>query len=485
MSGHRARRLLRNASCTILAAFFLVQRPDRGDAAFNDLTGSGIDESMRQTVPTQPAVPPPPPTFPEEPFSQELQLPIQEGPVATATTPGTASASQGLPSLHGAPGYFPFMQPFGGAQHPAAPLPPLQHQPSPAPPAAGSGPGLAYGSPPFALGIPNRPAVGVPGLGAVGGVGGVGGWHPVTSRQSRNALAAGLAVHTPEAGDVTTAAPVSDTSSPVGFFSSASGVYKVPRFPSSVHSVSEPSEDAIRNCVLRVPASKMTNGFSDTLKSGGVNIMGNASAQLLRIVATSSPRYTSKLSAPVVLFQRAMGTRVSYEIKVAVPRGCVLLPTDPNLVGFVRRDGSYVVEAAVRLLPDILADYTSSVAAVPADIVAFAAALPPDSNFQPAGHCVFVAHFTTGPENIRLSASYTQVRVEGDTALGTETLQLEIPLMCLPQSLHRTAMWATKLHNGTAVIVAFSPPPKPEPEWFVVRTSGDEAALQRLVGMRP
>ncbi|CDJ28405.1 uncharacterized protein EMH_0001190 [Eimeria mitis] len=448
MSGHCARGL-RNASCAILAAFFLVQRPDGGDAAFNDLTGSMVDDPLRQTAPPQAAAPLPPPTFPQESYGQDVQRTPKEAEGGAATASPPATVSQGLPSRPGPLGYFsPPVQPFAGAPNPAITLPPLQPHPSSV--AAAAGPGFASGFPSFSVGIPSR-----------------------------------LTVHTPEAGDVTTAPPVSDTSVPVGFYSSANGVYKVPRFPSSVNSVSEPSEEAIRSCILRVPASKMTNGFSDTLKSGGVNIMGNASAQLLRIIATSSPRYTSKLSAPVVLFQRAMGTRISYEMKVAVPRGCVLLPSDPSLVGFIRRDGNYVVEAAVRLLPDILAEYTSSVAAVPADLVAFAAALPPDSNFQPAGHCVFVAHFTTTPENIRLAASYTQVRVEGDTAMGTETLQLEIPLMCLPQSLHRTAMWATKLHNGTAVIVAFSPPPKPEPEWFVVRTSGDEAALQRLVGVRP
>lgn len=278
---------------------------------------------------------------------------------------------------------------------------------------------------------------------------------------------------------------MTDTSVPVGFYSSSTGVYKVPRFPSSVYSVSEPSEDAIKHCTLRVSASKMTNGFSDNLKSGGVNIMGNASNQLLRIVATSSPRYNSKLGAPWVLLQRAMGTRVSYEMKMAVPRGCVLLAHDPNLVGLVRREGNYVVEVSIRLAPDTLAEYTSSVAAVPADIVAFAASLPPDSNFQPVAHCVFVAHFSTQPDDIRLQASYTQVRVEGNTALGTETLQLETPLMCLPQSLHRISMWTTKLFNGTGVIVAFSPPPKTDQEWFVVRTAGDEAALQRVVGVRP
>lgn len=484
MSGHCARGLLRKANCAILAAFFLLQRPDRGDAAFSDLTGSTVDNILRQAVPPKPPVQTPAPTFPQEAYGREL--PLQRQDAAAGATAGAASAAvtQGPPSRSA--GYFPqSMQAFGGATNPAAAVPALQPQPAAAPLASGTGSGVASGFPSFSVGTSSLPTAGISGAGAVGGVTGVGGWHPVTSRYSRKALAAGLTVHTPEAGDVTTAAPVSDTSVPVGFFSSSTGVYKVPRFPSSVQSLSEPSEEAIRNCILRVPATKMTNGFSDTLKSGGVNIMGNASSQLLRFIATSSPRYTSKLSVPLVLFQRAMGARVSYEIKVAVPKGCVLLPSDPNLVGFVRRDGNYVVEAAVRLFPDILAGYTSSVAPVPADLVAFAAALPPDSNFQPVGHCVFVAHFSTAPENIRLWASYTQVRVEGDTALGTETLQLEIPLVCLPQSLHRTAMWATKLYNGTAIIVAFSPPPKPEPEWFVLRTSGDEGALQRLVGVRP
>lgn len=476
MSGLRARGLLRNASCAILGAFILVQRKDGVDAAFNDLTGSMGDHQQRQSAPPPPAVPP------ATVAAYEDIPPPSEEAEAGAAAAGALGVSQGVLPLQGVPGHFPSLFPsFGGAPNPVVGWPPFQPQASAAPPAAGPGPGIASGFLSFPGGIPNNPAAGV--LGA--GVAGIGGWGPPSSRESRNALAAGLTLHTPESGDVLTAPCVSDTSVPVGFFPSCNGVYKVPRFPSSVHSLSEPSEEAIKNCAVRVSASQMTNGFSDNLKSGGVNVTGNAHSQLLRIIATSSPRYTSKLGSPIVLFQRVMGMRLSYEVKVAVPKGCVLLHGDPRAMAVIRRDGSYVVGAVIIVPPDVPAEYTSSVAAVPADLVAFAAGLPPDSNFQPAGHCVFVAHFTTTPDNIRLFASLTQVRVEAQSALGTETLQLEIPLVCLPQSLHRTAIWATPLHNGTAAIVAFSPPPKPEPEWFVVRTSGDEAALQRLVGVRP
>ncbi|CDJ41999.1 hypothetical protein, conserved [Eimeria tenella] len=480
MSGLCARRLFRNGGCALLAAFLIVQHPDGGESVFNDLTGASVE------LPVQPTPPQPPlqggaSSFPQQLLGKHAFVPQAEG---TTTTAGPSLPTQQPATA----GYASAFTQFFGSATPAPAVPPTQPQ-APAVPA-----GLPGFLPPLSLdfyGSPTASAVGAVATagnaaGSAGGAAGLAGgnWSPFGSR-AQNALAAGLPVHTAEVGDVTGAAPVTDTSVPVGFLSSANGVYKVPRFPSGVQSVSEPNEDAIKKCILRISASQMTSGFSDTLKSGGVQITGSAFSQLLRLVGTSSPRYTSKLSAPIVLFQRAVGTRISYEIRVAVPQGCVLLPSDPNLMGLIRREGKYIVEAAVRLQPDMLAEYSSSVAAVPADVVAFAAALAPNSNFQPLGHCVYVAHFTTKPENIQLFASYTQVKVVGVTAMGMETLQLQIPLACLPQSLHRTALWSVGLHSGTAVIVAFSPPPKAEPEWFVVRTTGDEAAFSRLTGSRP
>ncbi|KAL8270550.1 hypothetical protein Esti_005521 [Eimeria stiedai] len=294
------------------------------------------------------------------------------------------------------------------------------------------------------------------------------------SHLSQHAMAASLPVHVGEAGDVLNASLVSDTQYPVGFHSSLDGTYAVPRFPSAVHNIRQPTAEMIKKCILRISANRMTNGFSDTLKSGGVQVLGNAREQLLRIIATSSPRFTSKIGAPYVLFQRAMGVRQTYELKVSVPRGCVLLPNDSNLMTFITRMGKYITDMSVRLQPDTRAVYTSSVAAIPADILTYAANLPQNSNFQPVGHCVFIAHFMATPENVKMQASHTEVLVEVAGEAGLETLGLEIPVKCLPQSLQRIAMWTAPMAAGTAVIVAFSPPPHPQSEWFLLRSTSDE-----------
>ncbi|KAL8446691.1 hypothetical protein Emag_004639 [Eimeria magna] len=316
-----------------------------------------------------------------------------------------------------------------------------------------------------------KPSMGVGTVPSVpGGVGDL----QAGSLVSQNAMAASLPLQTEEAGNVLNASLVTDTQYPVGFHSSADGTYAVPRFPSAVHNTRQPSEEMIKKCILRISAARMTNGFSDTLKSGGVQVLGNAREQLLRILATSSPRFTSKVGAPYVLLQRAMGVRHTYELKVSVPRGCVLLPNDVNLMAYVTRMGKYITDMSVRLLPDILAVYTSSVAAIPADILTYAANLPHNSNFQPVGHCVFIAHFMAPPENIKMQASYTEVLVEVRGDGGLETLGLQIPVKCLPQSLQRIAMWTAPMTTGTAVIVAFSPPPRPQSEWFLLRSTSDE-----------
>ncbi|KAL8439771.1 hypothetical protein Efla_002673 [Eimeria flavescens] len=385
------------------------------------------------------------------------------GPASAASL--TFGGSPSMPSL--------------GASSFGAPMAPMVGGGMPLPAMAGVPAAASFGGSDggFLSHFPQRTAAaGDPGSLLAGGLG-TGGPLLVNSKLSQTAMAASLPLETGEPGDVLNASLVSDTSSPVGFHSSVNGTYAVPRFPSAVHNIRQPSEEQIKKCILRIPASKMTNGFSDTLKSGGVQIMGNSKEQLLKVISSSSPRYTSKFAAPYVLFQRATGARVHYELKLGVPRGCVLLPTDPNLMAFVTRIGKYITEAKVKLLPDILAVYSPSVAAIPADVLSFAARLPPNSNFQSAGHCVFIAHFMAPPESIKMSASYTEVLIEVGAEVGSyEALGMQIPVKCLPQSLQRIAMWTAPMTTGTAVIVAFSPPPHPQlqAEWFLLRSTSDE-----------
>lgn len=474
---------LRRAGAPLLAAFLALQSAERCTASF-DYDGGQADagpikpEVFRAAAGSGPA--------------------LSYGTYAPQTEGGQGAAASLLSAAHSAAASMPLMPPVN------LPAVPPMVMPTPVMPPSPMVMPTPIGVPtPMVLPIPSAmpsagsrlPATGAANHGENFGLlafsGPVGG-NPLSAQapglspqgpggnlRSRNALAASLPVHAEEGGGVTNAGPVSDTRSPVGFHASADGVYVAPRFPSTLLAIREPSEDMIKKCIMHISASKMTNGFSDTLKSGGVQLSGNAQHQLLRVMATSSPRFTSKLSAPYVLFQRATGTRLSYDVKLGIPHGCVLLPSDPNLMAYIQREGKYIVEAQVRLYPDVLASYMPSVAPVPSDILAFSANLPPNSNFQPAGHCVFVAHFTTQPENIQLSASHTQVRVEVATEAGVEVLDLEIPMLCLPQSLHRTAMWTTPVTNGTAVIVAFSPPPQTDSEWFLIRTTGDEATFRR------
>lgn len=296
---------------------------------------------------------------------------------------------------------------------------------------------------------------------------------------SRNAMVAGLSVDVKVPGSDILSTTVTDTRVPVGFHASASGTYVVPRFPSSVRSISEPTEEMIKHCMLQVTASKMTNGFSGTLKSGGVQVSGDPYHQLLRFRATSIPRYTSKVAAPVTLVQRLAGTKLGYESKLAVPPGCVLLPADPNLMVLVRQDGKYIGDVLVRLHPDSFATFVSSIASLPTGVLAMAAKLAPNSNFQPVGHCVFVAHFLTPPDTIQLMASFTEVRIIVATELDRESLGMKIPRNCLPQSPHRTAFWTTPVSNGTVVVVAFSPPPRSQNPWFVLPSVSDESVFNR------
>ncbi|KAL8431284.1 hypothetical protein ACSSS7_005369 [Eimeria intestinalis] len=407
--------------------------------------------------------------------------PLPSMPTLPGASPSAglgAGAVAGFPMAARATASMGAASPLGGAATmpptaetmPLGPSPMQQLPGIPATVGAGgpTGPGAAFG-----LGSNNhlanlygmQPSMGV-GVAATGMQAG--------TLVSQSAMAAGLPLPTEEAGDVLNASLVSETQYPVGFHSSVDGTYAMPRFPSAVRNIRQPSEEMIKKCILRIPASRITNGFSDTLKSGGVQVLGNAREQLLRIIASSSPRFTSKVGAPYVLLQRALGVRQTYELKVSVPRGCVVLPNDANLMAFITRVGKYITDLKVRLLPDILAVYSSSVAAIPADILTFAANLPHNSNFQPVGHCVFIAHFMATPGNIKMQASHTEVFVEVVGEAGLETLGLQIPVKCLPQSLQRIAMWTAPMTTGTAVIVAFSPPPRPQSEWFLLRSTSDE-----------
>ncbi|KAL8446881.1 hypothetical protein Emed_004760 [Eimeria media] len=500
MAGPRTRGLFRCARAPVLAVLLFANIPNGINAA-GDYGGSAEapgfgqpDKNFRGSA------------FPAAPdFTANVGYPANTDAAAlgstlpsTATMPRLPGAMPAAGIGAGAAAGFPLAAgaaaapmgaalPLGGAAviPPTAatlPLgaPPMQQLPGMQAPmgaaatggaAAAAAGGFGFGGNADFAGIYGlNPSMGVGTLpSAAGGVGDL-----QAGSLSHNAMAASLPLQTEEAGDVLNANLVSDTSYPVGFHSSLDGTYAVPRFPSAVHNPRQPSEEMIKKCILRISATRMTNGFSDTLKSGGVQVMGNPREQLLRILATSSPRFTSKVGAPYVLFQRAMGVRHTYELKVSVPRGCVLLPNDVNLMAHVTRMGKYITDLRVRLLPDILAVYTSSVAAIPADILTFAANLPHNSNFQPVGHCVFIAHFMASPENINMQASYTEVLVEVRGDAGLETLGLQIPVKCLPQSLQRIAMWTAPMTTGTAVIVAFSPPPRPQSEWFLLRSTSDE-----------
>ncbi|XP_026193576.1 uncharacterized protein LOC34619016 [Cyclospora cayetanensis] len=335
--------------------------------------------------------------------------------------------------------------------------------------AAGWGPTMGIGSanyiPPYA-----QPSGMMPGSGAASTL--------ASKLRSQKALAASLPVITNKAGDVMNADPVVDTSVPVGFLSSANGVYLAPRFPSTLQAVAEPSEDALKSCIMRVSVRTLTNEFSDTLKWGSVKVEGSSVNQLLQVLSTSAPRFTSKLAAPMVLLQRAAGARVKYNVKLAVPKGCALLPNDQTAMVLVKSIGSYIYGVDITLRPDMMGQYMPSVVGVPSDLIAFASKLPENSNFQPVGHCAFVARFSASPEEISLGASFTRVRIVALTQYGSEALELQIPIECLPQSLHRTALWSTKLSSGTAVFVAFSPPPRDDNEWFPIRHTDYEVDFQ-------
>lgn len=257
--------------------------------------------------------------------------------------------------------------------------------------------------------------------------------------------------------------PVSDTSKPVGFHQSTTGYYVSPRFMPSVAHMRSPGKHMLQSCILDVPASQLTNGFSQNLRSGSVQAYVNPHDQLIKYVATSYPRFTSKSPArvAVVLVERARGKRNTYEIVVDAPQGCVVLLNDPYAAMWINGSGDYIEGVKLRLSPEVYATYNPSAAPVPASLMNQLNSLKAGENFRRVGHCIYIASFAAPAENIQVMASLRHVVVKARLSGVEESLTLEIPLACLPQFLHRTNLWVVPSISGSAVIAAFSPPPPP------------------------